>query len=215
MHSAHAETFNHDHEAGRYEADVADESCPIRAGYQATLAWVVDRATVQPDDVVVDLGTGTGNLAALLPSARRLVGVDVSAQMLDLARAKLPAGTELVQADMLDAGALPDAVDVVVSTYAIHHLTADEKAELVRLVAARLRPGGRFAVGDLMVAGREVVPAVRDRLDHPDVDDFFAEEFPWFLDETLPLLAATGFHRVTVDQVSDLSWGLAATLPQE
>jgi putative AdoMet-dependent methyltransferase len=203
--------FNHDHEAGRYDTDVADESNPVRAGYAATLAWVVAQAAVQPGDVVVDLGIGTGNLAALLPPGRRLVGVDVSEHMLGLARAKLAQGTELVQADMLDADALPDLVDVVVSTYAIHHLTAEEKAELVRLLAARLRPGGRLVVGDLMAAGRDVVAALRERLHHPDADDLFAEEFPWYLDETLPVLAAAGFRPLTVHQLSELSWGIAAT----
>jgi hypothetical protein len=65
MRSQHAHTFNHDEWAAGYDADVADETNPIRAGYQATLGWVVERAAVGPDDAVVDLGIGTGNLARL------------------------------------------------------------------------------------------------------------------------------------------------------
>src|SRR5262245_65612643 len=88
MRSRHADTFNHDHWAAGYDADVIDETNPIRAGYQATLDWVVERASVGPDEAVVDLGTGTGNLARLLPRCRRLAGVDVSGEMLALARPK-------------------------------------------------------------------------------------------------------------------------------
>src|SRR5262245_33599076 len=102
VHSRHAHTFNHDEWAAGYDDDVADESSPIRAGYQATLQWVVARAAVGADDVVVDLGIGTGNLARLLPPCRRLIGVDVSTEMLARAAPKLRADVELVQADLLE-----------------------------------------------------------------------------------------------------------------
>ena len=122
MRSVHADTFNHDHEADGYDDDVHDESHPVRAGYQATLDWVVARAAVQPGDAVIDLGIGTGNLSARLPACRRLVGVDVSARMLELAARKLSPRAELVQSDVLEALAGDDRFDVVISTYAIHHL---------------------------------------------------------------------------------------------
>ncbi len=41
--------------------------------------------------------------------------------------------------------------DLVFSALAVHHLDADEKAALFRAVAARLRPGGRFVLGDVVV----------------------------------------------------------------
>ena len=141
MRSQHAHAFNHDEWAAGYDADVADETNPIRAGYQATLEWVVERAAVGPDDAVVDLGIGTGNLARLLPPCRRLVGVDVSPKMLELAAPKLGPAVELVTADVLEVFERPDRYDAVVSTYAIHHLTADEKAALGR------RRGGTDGAG--------------------------------------------------------------------
>ena len=218
--SLHADTFNHDEDATGYDADVVDESGPIRAGYQATLDWVVERAAIRADESVLDLGIGTGNLAARLPPCGRLVGVDVSERMLERASGKLGPSVELVQADLLevlagpsDAAADSDAsghLDVIVSTYAIHHLTAGEKETLIVAAAQRLAPGGRFVVGDLMVAGRAAVADVRARLAHPDVDDLFADEFPWYVDESLTAMAAAGFTALAAEQVSDLSWGLAA-----
>jgi len=79
-------------------------------------------------------------------------------------------------------------------------------------VAARLEAGGRLAVGDLMAAGRDVVPALRRRLAHPDVDELFEDEYAWFVDETVVALAEIGFTRIAVEQLSDLSWGVAARL---
>jgi putative AdoMet-dependent methyltransferase len=210
--SIHADTFNHDEEAAGYDDDVADEGNPIRAGYGATLDWVVERAAVGAGDHVVDLGIGTANLAVRLPSCRRLVGVDVSEQMLGLAQAKLQGApnVELVRADLLEFLDRPGTFDVIVSTYAIHHLVADEKALLVERAAARLAPGGRFAVGDLMASSRVAVDGVKARLQHPDADALFVEEFPWFVDETLAVLDRAGFTGVAVEQFSELSWGVAA-----
>ena len=212
MRSRHAHDFNHDEWAAGYDDDVADESNPIRAGYGATLDWVVRRAAVRPGDTVLDLGVGTGNLARLLPPCGRLVGVDVSTAMLELAAAKLDPAVDLVQSDILEVLDGPERYDVVISSYAIHHLAADEKAALVGAVASRLQPGGRFAVGDLMVASRSSVPAIRARLAHPEVDELFAAEFPWFVDEILVDLDASGFSGLVAEQLSDLSWGVAAHL---
>jgi putative AdoMet-dependent methyltransferase len=209
----HADAFNHDPDAHGYDGDVLDEANPIRAGYARTLRWVVEHAALGPSDDVVDLGTGTGNLAVQLPPVRRLVCVDVSANMLELARSKGGDRAEYLQADLLEVLDGPDTFDAIVSTYAIHHLTADEKTALVAAAAARLRSGGRLVVGDLMVTSASSIPAVRDRLGHPDVDALFAEEFAWELDRTVGDLERHGFHRLTVEQLSDLSWGVAAIAP--
>ncbi len=46
---------------------------------------------------------------------------------------------------------LPDSsVDLVVSNYALHHLTNDDKVALVGRVSRWLRPGGRLVVADMM-----------------------------------------------------------------
>ena len=54
---------------------------------------------------------------------------------------------------------------------------------------------------------------MRARLAHPDVDDLFAAEFPWFVDEILVALDRVGFRGLVAEQLSDLSWGVAARVP--
>lgn len=196
--SRHADRFNHDDDADGYDDEVKDERHPIRAGYGAVLDWVAEGARGN----VLDLGVGTGNLAARLPGGCQVTGVDISARMLSLARAKLP-DADLVRDDLLAyAHDAPGPWDTVVSTYALHHLEDDEKEALLRVLAAKLTPGGRIAVGDLMFADA----AERDALceERPPLRDAVAEEYFWLVDR------ARGWFDgpVEVERFSALSWGI-------
>jgi SAM-dependent methyltransferase/DNA-binding transcriptional ArsR family regulator len=100
---------------------------------------------------VLDVGTGTGRVLALLaPRTRRAVGIDLSPAMLGVARAALdPAAHPNVQVRHGDMYHLPfghDAVDLVVFHQVLHY--ADDAAAAVAEAARCLRPGGRVLVVD-------------------------------------------------------------------
>ncbi len=99
---------------------------------------------------VLDLGTGDGILMGAIRAARAGVsGVvcDFSDEMLDRARARFGTSAEIeVFHHDLDEP-LPDSwgeFDLVVSAFAIHHVSDDRKRALVGEVFDRLAPGGRF-----------------------------------------------------------------------
>jgi tRNA (cmo5U34)-methyltransferase len=127
---------------------------------------------------VLELGTGTGETAlrvwAGLPDADWL-GIDASEAMLARARERLP------DAD-LRLGRLEDELpegpfDLVVSALAVHHLDGAGKRELFSRVAAVLRPGGVFVLGDLVVppSGEKGPIYVDWEMDLPDsIDDQLA-----------------------------------------
>ena len=101
-------------------------------------------------DRVLDLGTGDGYTLQLVLDARpgaTGVALDFQEEMLGRARARFAGngGVEVVRHD-LDAP-LPEIgdFDVVVSSFAIHHLVPERQRALYGEVFDRLRPGGLFA----------------------------------------------------------------------
>jgi L-threonylcarbamoyladenylate synthase len=122
---------------------------------------------------VLELGTGTGETAARLlarhPQAT-LVGIDVSAEMLAMARARLPGERISLQVARLEEP-LPDGeFDLVASVLAVHHLSALDKRALFRRVRGALAPGGRFVLGDVIVPldPADVTVPVTPGYDRPD-----------------------------------------------
>ncbi len=141
-------------------------------GY-ARLQEEVARASEGVDaSSVLDLGTGTGEtLAAVLtrhPGASA-VGVDESDAMLDAGAVRLAGrDVDLRVADLAEP--LPTGpFDLVVSALAIHHLDGPAKAALFVRIAATLRPGGRFVLGDVVIPAdpADVVIPVDDDYDRP------------------------------------------------
>jgi len=102
-------------------------------------------------DRVLDLGTGDGNTLEMVLDARpgaTGVGLDFQDEMLTRARARFAGreGVEIRKHDM-DAPLTADLgqFDVVVSSFAIHHLEPERQMALYAEVFERLVPGGLFA----------------------------------------------------------------------
>jgi len=126
-------------------------------------------AELRPGETVLDLGSG-GGIDVLL-SARRVgptgkaYGLDMTDDMLTLANEnRRKAGAENVEflKGEIERIPLPDnSVDVIISNCVIN-LSAD-KDQVLREAFRVLRPGGRFAVSDVVTRG-EIEPAIRQSI---------------------------------------------------
>jgi SAM-dependent methyltransferase len=117
----------------------------------ADLAILVEAIRARGDEDALDLGTAVGHTAfAVAPHVRRVVGIDLTAEMLGharrLAAERGVANVRFVRGDVADLP-FPDArFDVVTSRYSAHHY--GDPGQVLREVARVLRPGGRFVLAD-------------------------------------------------------------------
>jgi arsenite methyltransferase len=125
---------------------------------------------LHPGDVVLDLGSG-GGIDVLLSARRvgpegKVYGLDMVDEMLELARQnQRESGVENVEflKGAIEDVPLPDeSVDVIISNCVIN-LSADKPA-VFREAHRVLRPGGRFAVSDIVIRG-DLDPTIRQSIE--------------------------------------------------
>jgi trans-aconitate methyltransferase len=109
----------------------------------------------------IDLGIGTGYFTERFlnrfPNSR-VLGIDGAQAMIELAKARLMSLASRVQFVIGDFRKLQEltsgagTIDVVFSSYALHHLSRPDKETVLRRVVELLVPGGWFVNADLIVA---------------------------------------------------------------
>ena len=122
---------------------------------------------INPGEIVIDVGSGSGFdsliAASLVGPEGRVIGIDMTAEMLNKARA----GAEIMGAAQVEfregfAESLPlppESADVVISN-GVLNLTPDKVKTLTEW-ARILKPGGRLYVGDILVS-RSIPPEALD-----------------------------------------------------
>src|SRR5262247_2558242 len=135
----------------RQHAAEWDRIRKLHVADEAVEAAIIGALADAPVRALLDLGTGTGRMLELLaPQIERGLGLDLSLDMLSLARARLDrAGLRhcsVRQGDIYDLPLPRDSFDVVIVHQVLHFL--DDGARAIREAARVLRPQGRLLVID-------------------------------------------------------------------
>lgn len=175
-----------------HENDAADGTRQSHLG--DVVPWRSVAGLMARDTIVLDLGTGTGDLLPYLaPRAGRVLALDFSARMLNLARTRARAAgldnVTFVKGELESIPLPAGTVDGVVVSLVLHH--AARPAEAVKEIARVLKPGGRAVLVDFLPHREEWLkdeegdvwlgfepPAVREWCERAGFEDVLVDQGP-------------------------------------
>lgn len=142
------------HSAEAYFSSIAENWDQLRALYYPEAAIeqaILDHVRGQHFERIVDLGTGTGRMLTLLaPHCTEAEGLDLSHDMLSVARANLNRAevrnARVRQGDVTETPFEPSSADLVIVHQVLHYLEQPE--DLLTEAARVLKPGGQLLVVD-------------------------------------------------------------------
>jgi putative AdoMet-dependent methyltransferase len=184
--------------AETYDLSISGNHFPF-TGYWKLLEYIAMLADIKPGLRVLDLGTGTGNLALYFANLNcDLWCTDFSAVMLEKARQKIPAAHFVLNDLRLE---MPTGFqfpfDRVVSAYVFHHFKLDQKVQILGKVIQLLAPAGRIIIGDIAFPNLKNLEIVKTR-----ESNIWGDEFYWLADEAITALENLGL-KVEYNQVSN------------
>lgn len=166
------------------------------AGYKTVLNFIYEQVRKGSGTRVLDIGFGTGVLTEkLYRDGYTITGIDFSRRMIEIAQQKMPEAA-LICHDFSQGmpKSLADCTyDAIVCTYAIHHLTDDQKSDFILELKKHLSPGGKILIGDVSFPTREELEACRKASgEHWDTDEIY-----FVADELCPRILDSAYQKLS------------------
>lgn len=144
-----SDQWNFDHKAISHDKNVLTNQNEYK-NYEEALNITVEWVAPKVGEKGLDVGTGTGNLAGkFLNKGIQMAGIDQSNEMLKQCQRKHPQ-MELKLGNFLAIPYLDGQFDFIVTSYAFHHLSDDQKVLALMEMRRVLKPHGRVCITDLM-----------------------------------------------------------------
>ena len=173
--------------ANYYDATVSGqdvEYMEVFRGYEDILKDVANKAIGN----VLEFGVGTGNLTQhVLNKGLTVYGVEPSPSMREIAEEKLSNHVKVMDGDFLQFPPIDEEVHSIVSSYAFHHLTDEEKEKAIELYSNMLSKNGKIVFADTMFEDKD---AYQVTITHAEKNQFLnlAEDLKTEYYTTIPVL---------------------------
>lgn len=181
--------------AGQYDKTVQlseeNNQYPF-AGYKEILNTIYNEIRERENSEVLDIGFGTGILASqLYENGHPIDGIDFSSEMIAIAKAKMPEAN-LLEWDITEG--LPHELagrkyDAIVSTYALHHLSDEQKVDFLKNLQPLLKAEGKIYIGDIAFQTRADLEKCRK-----DSEGYWDESEHYFVYEEIKNGLENLFH---------------------
>jgi putative AdoMet-dependent methyltransferase len=173
---------------------------------------ILEKVTKSSVGTILEFGVGTGNLMKkLLSNNHRVIGIEPSEAMREIAKEKLPDAI-ILDGDFLNFPKPTIEVNTIVSTYAFHHLTDAEKEIAIKNFAGLLPKGGRVVFADTMFTStkakqRKIQDAEKKGF-HLLAEDLRREYYPTI--ETVEEIFVENNFIVSFQQMNEFAWLIIA-----
>lgn len=176
--------WNFDDWAKTYDISIREDigSLKIYRNYDKILETVYEKSVEDIDKdanniKVLDIGVGTGNLAEkYLNRGYDIIGIDQSREMLNVAKQKFP-NLKVRLGEFLKIPFNNSKFDIIVSTYAFHHLNDSEKNLAIKEIIRVLKDDGRIVIGDLMFENDDIKGKVMKEFTDEQIEEIEDEYY--------------------------------------
>ncbi|MCF6138031.1 class I SAM-dependent DNA methyltransferase [Pseudalkalibacillus berkeleyi] len=125
---------------------------------------ILERVASEASGTVLEFGVGTGNLTnALIEKKRNVIGVEPSPGMRKKTNERFP-DTEVLDGDFLSFPEIDVPINTIVSTYAFHHLTDEEKEKAIHNYGKLLGNNGKIVFADTVYEHEQAKKELHDRV---------------------------------------------------
>lgn len=169
--------------AKSYDDDVKKDNGDLKIykNYELILQGVYDLVEDlnRNNSKILEIGVGTGNLASkFLNNNYEIIGIDQSREMLSIAKEKYP-NLKVRLGEFLKIPYDSKSFDVIISTYAFHHLNDDEKYIAIEEMIRVLKENGVIIIGDLMFESKEAEEQIFKTLSQKQIDEIKDEYYSY------------------------------------
>ncbi|MDD2890125.1 MAG: class I SAM-dependent methyltransferase [bacterium] len=174
---------------------------------------VRERLTPRKNTLILDIGSGTGNLIFLMVSAGyKTIGVEPSPKMREEIMKKSQ-NISVVPGTFLSLPFENNSVDGIVSSYAWHHLSSKEKLKSIGEMRRVLKKNGIIVIADLMFLNpaekKKTIGVLKSKNLQDVIEDIESEAYG-YVNSLFRKFTDLGF-KIKSKQLTELVWLLGAT----